>query len=543
MRKKSGLIIMIALLKLIKPLIKILVLAIVLGTLGHIAAILIPVLGVMLLIFSNHRGLILGVLVACGILRGFFRYGEQASNHNLAFKTLAHLRHLVFNKLRDLAPAKLETKDRGDLIALITHDVELLEVFYAHTLSPVAIAILVCSMVLYCLSRISVVITMITLTSYVLIGVIFPLVFSKLGNEKGFAYRNGMGTLNSFVLESISGIRDILQFNHGSIQFDAMKAQTQSLNEAQEKLISVNIKNTLCTEIIMFTSFIAILVTQMNQIQPSMLILALVMHMSSFGPVIALSNLASNMHHTLASGERVLTLLEEEPVIHSKPQTSSVSYQNLDVDCIHFGYNAEEIISNLNFTLDKNKIVSIEGVSGIGKSTFFKLIMRFWDVKQGSISISNTNIKEIEIQNLRSMQSFMTQDTDIFEGTLSSNIRIAKMSASDDEVILAAKKAGLHDFIMNLEAGYETKVESIGTNLSSGEKQRLSLARIFLHDADLILLDEPTSNLDSLNEALILKSLYENCHGKTILIASHRTSTLQIASEHFCFEDKRLKEV
>ncbi|QDE02617.1 ABC transporter, ATP-binding protein [Erysipelothrix rhusiopathiae] len=545
MEKRTGLSIMRSLVGFVRPLYFPMTGAITLGVLGHFAAIGIPYLSariVVEIIKNNSITFLMIILVGCGLLRGVFRYGEQALNHFIAFKLLAHIRHEVFAKLRSLAPAKLETKDRGNLIAMITNDVELLEVFYAHTISPIIIAVIISSTVITTIALKAGTLALISVTALVLVGVIVPIITSKIGNELGLEIRNDLGDLNTNVLDSIRGIEELEQYQNSQRTMDLLKQRTHDLNEKQDIFNRYQSMMRLLVDLIIMMSGFALLYFG-RTLDFNILLLVFTLHMSSFGPVIALSNLSGDLYHTLASGQRILDLLDEKPQVNEVWDGTNEAFEEASVRDVTFSYDNEIILDEINMTITKNKIIALTGESGAGKSTILKLLMRFWDVNEGSVNINDQDIKSVTTRHLRSIESMMSQDTDIFKDTIKNNIAFVKPDASDEEIYEAAQHASVHDFIMSLSLGYDTMMEELGSNLSSGERQRIGLARIFLHGGDLILLDEPTSNLDSLNEAIILKSIVEYKHNKTIVIVSHRASTLKIADEVWNLEDGKLNPI
>lgn len=537
---RNGLKVMYKLIGLVLPLLHVMVAAITMGVIGFLTAIFIIVLGgvglLNILGFATALSLkqvIIGIVI-CAVLRGILRYAEQGSNHYIAFKLLALIRHKVFVKLRKLAPAKLEGKDKGNLISIITTDTELLEVFYAHTISPIIIAFITSVIMTIFIGRYNIFLGVIALVAYFIVGVIIPVWSSNQGDETGQQYRDEMGDLNSYFLSSVRGINDIIQYGVGKERLDEINRRTDELETKQKLLLKQEGSNRavtdtailLCSMAMLFAGCILYTKGEVNFIQ---VIIPLIALMSSFGPVVAISNLSNNLFHTIAAGNRVLDLLEEEPAVEEVKGNDVTEFADIKLKNVSFSYDEEVILEDFNMDIKQNKIIGIYGKSGCGKSTLLKLLMRFWEVDNGSITIGGKNINEINTSDLRKMQSFVTQDTYLFNDTIANNIGIAKENATMEEIIAAAKKASIHDFIMSLPNGYDSKVGELGGNLSGGEKQRIGIARAFLHDAPMILLDEPTSNLDSLNEGIILKSLMESKENKTIIIVSHRKSTMNIA--------------
>ena len=539
MKKDSNLKLMLRMSGLVKPLAFHMLIAITLGVLGFLCAIFIPVLAAVVITHvamgttNFPYATIFWIMFGCAVFRGVLHYGEQACNHYIAFKLLAILRDKVFRALRRLCPAKLESKDKGNLIFLITSDIEALEVFYAHTISPVMIAILTCIILLVMFVNLHMVYAVVALIAYVFVGICIPMLITKLGKEDGISSRKEFGELSDYTLESLRGIQDVLQYNLGNQRLDGMQAKSEALNQRQKKLKSYEgISSSVSNMAIMFFSLTMVVVSGILFVQGETdfisAVLASVLMMSSFGPVMALSNLSNNLLITMASSRRVLALLDEEPMVEEVSRKQNQDFADMKVDDVDFAYDQEVILKDFSCSFEKGKITGILGKSGSGKSTLLKLLMRFWDVNQGEITIGDSNVKEINTSNLRTMQSYVTQDTVVFHDSIEKNILIANLTASHEDVVKACKKANIHDFIMTLPNGYDTTVEELGESLSGGERQRLALARAFLHDADCILLDEPTSNLDALNEAAILQNLQQQ-KDKTIVLVSHRPSTLKIA--------------
>ncbi len=526
---------------LVVPLLGYMFIAVVTGVLGFLCAILIPVSATIFIVqqlnlvhwFTPTSILIFMVIIA--LLRGILHYIEQACNHYIAFKLLAILRDKIFRKLRQLSPAKLEGRDKGNLISLITSDIELLEVFYAHTISPLLIAIVTCAILLYVFLRIHPAYFVIALVAYLCVGVVIPLQISKKGREIGDKCRKSMGELSTTTLESIRGLNMILQYNQGEHRLNKMYCQSNDVNALQKVLkkiegIGVSYSSFAIHFFSILMALFGIKLYYNGVIGFEMVIIPTVLLFSSFGPVIALANVSNNLLLTLASGRRVIQLLEENPIVEDVSSDDYIKAGDIKMNHIHFSYDKELIIDNVNEVITKGKITGIYGKSGSGKSTLLKLLMRFYDVTSGSITINEKNISTIDTNNLRQLESFVTQDAVLFHDSILNNIKIGKLDATEDEVINACKKANIHDFICSLDQGYHTSIEELGDSLSGGQKQRLSLARAFLHDGQYILLDEPTSNLDILNESWILKSLQE-LTDKTVILVSHRQSTMGICNK------------
>ena len=550
--RKNGFVVMGHLLKLVTPLAHIMAFTITMGTLGFLAAIFIMVLGAMglvnLLNFDTHLSFsgILTALIVLAVARGALRYLEQMSGHYIAFKLLALLRDKVFSSLRRLAFVKLQDKQAGQLVSLVTNDIELLEVFYAHTIAPIMIAFFTSAILLLVFGHLSGWFVIVALAAYLTVGVILPIITTKLAREDGRRYRELVGEMNDFFLDSIRGMKEIQLFGYAKKRLDEIQQRSQKIDTAFERIKALEAKVRVYTEVAVSAFNIIMLFTglilfSLDKIDFSAFLIGGILLMSSYGPVIALSNLSSNLLQTLASGERVLSLLAEEPEL--KDVESAVDLKEvsrIDVENVSFAYGEEQILSDVSLSVKKGEILGIHGRSGSGKSTLLKLLMRFYDPKSGSIKINGETLPNINTRSLRDNMAYITQQTYIFNETIEENIRLARRDATLEEIMEAAKKASIHDFILSLPEGYQTKMTELGGNLSDGEKQRIGIARAFLHNAPIILLDEPTSNLDSLNEAMILKSLLNVKAEKLIILVSHRQSTMAICDQAIGIENGRM---
>ena len=486
-------------------------------------------------------------MIVIALLRGILHYLEQYCNHYIAFRLLAIIRHKVFEALQKLCPAKLESRDKGNLISIITTDIELLEVFYAHTISPICIAFLTSLFMVLFIGHYHYLAGLLALIAYIIVGVIIPVINGKLGSAEGMSFRNNFGELNSFVLDSLRGLDETIQYNHGEERKQEIIERSKQLAKQQEYLsYREGAQRSITNTVILLASFGMLFLTLFLYLNHELgfegIITSTLSMMGSFGPVVALSSLSNNLNQTLASGERVLSLLEEKPLVEKVEgdKESNDSFKGAALNHVTFSYDDETILDDNSLKLEPGKITGIHGVSGSGKSTILKLLMRFWDVNQGSITVDEEKIKDIPTKHLRNMESYVTQETHLFHDSIANNIAIAKKDATREEIMEACKKASIHDFIMTLPKGYDTEVGELGDTLSGGEKQRIGIARAFLHDAPMILMDEPTSNLDSLNEGIILKSLKESSKQKTIVLVSHRVSTMNIADTVYEMKDGRI---
>lgn len=544
--KRSGFQIMARLIGLVKPLTGYMILAITMGLIGHLCAAFITVFGGYTILHVLHPewsmslGVLFGAVLIFALVRGFLRYAEQACNHFIAFKLLALIRDKVFGALRRLCPAKLEGKDKGNLISIITSDIELLEVFYAHTISPIAIALLFCIIMVCFIGSYHIALGILALAAYITVGVIIPLVTSRLSGDDGIRFRTKSGALSSFVLDSLRGLSETIQYGQGERRMEAMNDQTDNLSRDEERMKRTAGRNTAVTNTVILVFDLAMLFLSASLVGFEGCLIATLAMMSSFGPVVALAALGSTLQNTFAAGNRVLDILDESPVVEEITGREAVQFHGAAAETVTFAYGEETILDNFSVTIPENQIIGINGRSGSGKSTLLKLFMRFWQVRQGNVKVSGKNVDAINTSNLRDMESFVTQETHLFHDSIRNNLRIAKLDATDDEIIAACKKASVHEFIMSLPKGYDTEIGELGDTLSGGERQRLGLARAFLHDAPFMLLDEPTSNLDSLNEAVILKSLHEECADKTVVLVSHRKSTMGIADTVYSVEHGRM---
>lgn len=558
-KRRKGIVIMGQLTGLVKPLLPVMGLAVFLGVLGYLCAISLTVLAGYGMLQGLARisgrytgaasygapGMLALALITLALLRGILHYGEQYCNHFIAFKLLAIIRHKVFAALRKLCPARLEGRDKGNLISVITSDIELLEVFYAHTISPVAIALITSLVMVSFIGWQYPPAGVIALSGYLMIGIVLPLWNGKRGAAPGMIFRDSFGELNSFLLDSLRGLDETIQYDQGKKRMTQLEERSQKLGQLQKELSRYEASQSSLTNlfILLFSAgmlFFMLWSFQNGQVTYDRMFISTIAMMGSFGPVVALSNLSNNLNQTLASGERVLALLEEEPETREVSGRQTTAFEGAAAEQVDFAYAEETILNQYSMDIPKGRIVGIHGASGSGKSTLLKLLMRFWDADSGKIVLSGKNIKEVNTADLRAMESYVTQETYLFHDSIANNIAIGRPGALREEIIGAAKKASIHDFIMTLPRGYDTEVGELGDTLSGGERQRIGIARAFLQDAPFLLLDEPTSNLDALNEGMILKSLREFREDKTVVLVSHRRSTMHLADEVFEMENGRI---
>ena len=599
-RRSAGKI-MLQLIGLIKPLLHIMLLAIILGTAGYLCAIFLTILagqtilrgiaagvpgmnlpgdfaglsGSFFLSSLSVKGIFI-LMAVIAVLRGVLHYVEQYCNHFIAFKLLAIIRHKVFAALRKLCPAKLEGRDKGNLISIITTDIELLEVFYAHTISPIAIAVLTSLVMIFFIGGYHPAAGVFALVAYLVVGAVIPLWNGRRGGDSGMKFRTGFGELNSFVLDSLRGLDETIQYRQGAKRADEMQKRSDELAGMQKKLSRMEGSQRSVTNLVILLASFGMLFLTLKlygdgSIGYDGVLTCTIAMMGSFGPVVALSSLSNNLNQTLASGERVLSILEEKPQVEELPGDVNVgagwrkteleedgqdavgrksvdggsgaagwAFSGADAEHVTFAYEDEVILDDYSLDIPAGKILGIHGASGSGKSTLLKLLMRFWDVNSGTLHVDGEDVRKIPTKHLRDMESYVTQETHLFHDSIANNIAIGKPGAARGEIMEAARKASIHDFIMRLPKGYDTEVGELGDTLSGGEKQRIGIARAFLHDSPFLLMDEPTSNLDSLNEGIILKSLRESAEEKTVVLVSHRKSTMNVADVVFEMKEGRI---
>ena len=540
--RRSGAKIMASLILLLGSLSYIMILAVINGSVGFVCAMGVTVFGAVGVAkalgeaIALSYGWIIGLTIGCGVLRGLLRYFEQYSNHYIAFRLLAVLRDKIFGALRVLCPAKLESKQKGSIIAMITSDIETLEVFYAHTISPICIAVLVSTAVFLFVGFVSSwYLALVALAGFLTIGIVVPLISSGKLKESGVKYRAEFASFSAYFLDSIKGIKDIVLNNAGEEREKEVNRRSDGLLKETKKMkhnitCAGSAIELMVSVFVLITLAVGILLVKKDMLPLGRMIIGMVTVFSSFGPVIAVGSLPGNLTQTFASGDRVLNLLAEKPAVEEVKNGKDFDYENLDVKDLSFSYDGQtEVLKDIKMHAEKGEIIGIVGESGCGKSTFLKLLLRFWERSGGEINYDDIDIDKINTNSLLKNVTMVSQSTYLFEETIEDNLRIAKPDATPEEIENACKMASIHDFIMTLPDGYKTQVGALGDNLSAGEKQRIGLARAFLRGSELILLDEPTSNVDSINEGIILKALKEQKNKKSIILVSHRESTMAIA--------------
>lgn len=553
--RMSGGRIMASLIVLLGSLAYVMVFAVINGSLGFVCSMGVTVFGAVGVAkalgeqIALSYGVIIGMAVGLGVLRGGLRFIEQYCNHYIAFKLLAVLRDKIFSALRRLCPAKLESKQKGSIIAMLTSDIETLEVFYAHTISPICIALTVSAAVMIFVGLVSSWwLALVAALGYIAVGIVAPLISSSAMKEAGVKYRACFSAFNAYFLDSIKGIKDIVLNNAGETRKRGVSERSDALSGYTRELKYKIANATAATEFtVSFMTLIAagaaVALVAAGEISIGKAIIGVVAIFGSFGPVIAISALPGNLTQTFASGDRVLKLLKEKPVVENIENGEDFLFEDLEVKDLCFSYEKDkEVLKDICLNAKRGEIVGIVGKSGCGKSTLLKLLLRFWSKDGGSISYCGKDIEEINSSSLTDNVTMVSQSTYLFDDTIEENLRIAKEDATEEELERACRRASVHDFIVSLPEGYETRAGALGDNLSAGEKQRIGLARAFLRGSGLILLDEPTSNVDSINEGMILRSLAEQKKDKAIILVSHRESTMAIADRVYRIENGRIKE-
>lgn len=554
--RRSGAKIMASLILLLGSLSYIMILAVINGSVGFACAMGVTIFGAVGVAkalgetIALSYGWIIGLAVGCGVLRGILRYFEQYSNHYIAFRLLAVLRDKIFGALRVLCPAKLESKQKGSIIAMITADIETLEVFYAHTISPICIAVLVSTAVFLFVGFVSSwYLALVALAGFLFIGIVVPMISSGRLKESGVKYRAEFASFSAYFLDSIKGIKDIVLNNAGEEREKEVNRRSDGLLKETKKMKHDITRAGSAIELtvslfVIVTLIVGIVLVKSDLLSLGRMIIGTVTVFSSFGPVIAVASLPGNLTQTFASGDRVLNLLGEKPAVEEVKNGKDFDYENLEVKDLSFGYDANAaVLNDVKMHAEKGEIIGIVGESGCGKSTFLKLLLRFWERNGGEIDYDGIDVDKINTSSLLKNVTMVSQSTYLFEETIEDNLRIAKPDATQEEIEKACKMASVHDFIMTLPDGYKTQVGALGDNLSAGEKQRIGLARAFLRGSELILLDEPTSNVDSINEGIILKALKEQKNKKSIILVSHRESTMAIADRIYKVKNGNMTEV
>ena len=577
-KRRSAIQIMGSLIGLVKPLLHIMLAAIILGTLGYLCAIFLTILAGQVIVHGLLTGVagmtvpvekmwlvftpvktIITVMIVIAVLRGILHYVEQYCNHFIAFKLLAIIRHKVFAALRKLCPAKLEGRDKGNLISIITTDIELLEVFYAHTISPIAIATLTSLIMIVFIGRYHWMAGLLALAAYLIVGVAIPVWNGRRGSQMGMEFRTNFGELNSFVLDSLRGLDETIQYGQGESRKEQMSQRSGNLAKMQRSLNKQEgSQRSFTNMVILLASFgmlaLTIWLYGRGELGFEGILTCTIAMMGSFGPVVVLSSLSNNLNQTLASGERVLSLLEEKPMVEEIPEnvkddSVNISENLLDnksgifsgaqAQNVTFAYEDEVILDDYSLKLEPGKITGIHGASGSGKSTLLKLLMRFWDVDKGCVSVDGENVRKIPTRHLRDMESYVTQETHLFHDSIANNIAVGSPDASREEIMKAAKKASIHDFIMKLPKGYDTEVGELGDTLSGGEKQRVAICRALINNPDLIVADEPTGNLDSKSGKIVIDALNKisSEYKKTIVMVTHDPQMASYCSRLILLKD------
>ncbi len=544
--------------QMVAPIKKTMLKCIIFGILGHLSSIFILSSSAMMVAYLmgykvlefTHLGL---AVIIFGFLRGVLHFKEQYNGHDVAFRLLAIIRNKIFHKLRKLAPSKMATKKSGDFVQMIQSDVESIETFFAHTIAPVVIGFVVPVIVVIIIGSYWIFFAFILIIAYLLIGFVLPLFSFKYGKNIGRTYRTNLSKINAHTLDSLQGLKDIILYNHGDVILDQINQNSHSIIQNKGK-IRKNQNTTMGfaeSSLIISTLMIFFVGLYHASNSPNFsipqLIIIVIMSYSSFGPVLALIPLGGHLNNTIAAANRIFCLLDEVPSVKdpSEEELVDISIRNpgeIKLNSINFRYHGgqEELLSNVSLDIQTGSKIALIGPSGCGKSTLLRLIMRYWDVDSGNIKMDEVNIRNYLLQNLRSNIAIFSQNTYLFNTTIKENIRIGKYNASEDEIILAAKQANIHNFILSLPNGYDSKVGELGGKISSGEKQRIGMARTLIQKREVIFLDEPTSNLDFLNEKALLKTINETFSKNTILIVSHRPSTIKDSDEVWMLKNKNI---
>lgn len=539
-------------LALTRPLAGVMVVAVACGVAGFCCATFLPTLAAWAAVSVARGSLgaeglpaVFCALAALAVLRGVLHYAEQSCNHYIAFRLLAHVRDLVFGKLRELAPARLAGSDRGDLVSTLTADVELLEVFFAHTVSPVCIAAVMSGIMVAFLGRYDLRLGMVALVGYLVVGLALPLLASRASGGLGRELRDRAGGLSGLVLDGLRGLAELLQFDAGERYLERLGEDSLALSGLQRRMSGLGgmgsaVAGACITLLSLAELALAAHLVVSGSLDGASAAVCVVAFLGSFGPVVALARLGTGLQATLAAGSRVLDLLDEEPQVEEVTDGAQVGFDGAELRGVSFSYEGERVLSDVSLELPRGSVVGVVGKSGSGKSTLCRLLMRFWDPDRGSILVSGERIDSLDTGCLRSLEALVEQDTQLFHDSIRDNLLIARPDATQEELEEACRAASVHDFVTSLPQGYDSMVGELGDTLSGGERQRLGLARAFLHDAPLLILDEPTSNLDSLNEGTILRSLDRQRGKRTVLLVSHRASTMSLADASFSMDDGRV---
>ena len=540
-------------LALTRPLAGVMVVAVACGVAGFCCATFLPTLAAWAAVSVARGSLgaeglpaVFCALAALAVLRGVLHYAEQSCNHYIAFRLLAHVRDLVFGKLRELAPARLAGSDRGDLVSTLTADVELLEVFFAHTVSPVCIAAVMSGIMVAFLGRYDLRLGMVALVGYLVVGLALPLLASRASGGLGRELRDRAGGLSGLVLDGLRGLAELLQFDAGERYLERLGEDSLALSGLQRRMSGLGGMGSAvagaCIIPLLSLAELALAahLVVSGSLDGASAAVCVVAFLGSFGPVVALARLGTGLQATLAAGSRVLDLLDEEPQVEEVTDGAQVGFDGAELRGVSFSYEGERVLSDVSLELPRGSVVGVVGKSGSGKSTLCRLLMRFWDPDRGSILVSGERIDSLDTGCLRSLEALVEQDTQLFHDSIRDNLLIARPDATQEELEEACRAASVHDFVTSLPQGYDSMVGELGDTLSGGERQRLGLARAFLHDAPLLILDEPTSSLDSLNEGTILRSLDRQRGKRTVLLVSHRASTMSLADASFSMDDGRV---
>lgn len=514
------------------------VMAVTLGILGYLSAIGVSICAIYILselMNGNMPFALLFFMIFLGIFRGVLRYGEQYANHYIAFSILAHIRHIVFMKMRELSPAKLQTSEKGDIISAITSDIETLEVFFAHTISPVSIAVIVNVLMCIILYQLHPLFAVVGAFFYLIVGVVLPYIFYKRVKENGTSYRKGMSSFTVYMYDILEGMFDVVATGREQITEQNVYKQSESLQSRNRLTIQESMKSKAVVDNVILIAGIVMLLTGYTLEANKETMIAFVIILSTFGPVVALAQLPFNLQMTFASAERLFRILDEKSDIHEVDDPKHFEFETASLQHVSFAYSdGIEVLHDVSMEIHKNEIIGIKGASGNGKSTILKLLLRMYDTE--GVYYNGRDIKEYSLSSIYDNVALFSQSTYVFHKSIRDNLKIAAPNATDEEIWEALRLASAYDFVKALPMKLDTILDNTNEVTSLGEKQRLGLARIFLSKAKVILLDEPTSNIDALNEAVIMNSLRQVKNKYTMVIVSHRDTTLSIADRIYTLE-------
>ena len=475
------------------------------------------------------------ILVVLAISRGLFRYGEHYFGHYVAFKVLADFRREIFSKLRRLAPSKLDSQDSGALLKLIGEDIEALEVFFAHTLAPITTGTIVSIVLIIYYLQYNILLALIAIIVYFTLAVIIPNLFSNKLKPLLEVQQKYRKSYTSYFLESLRGMKDLLQLGVEKERFKNLSKESQIVNKKERNVAKLNFLQfsysflTIGFGVLAF-AFVDFILVNKNVISVKDAVITLVVFSSSFAPFLELSRLPLGLGRALQAAKQTFSLLDENEPVGNDGSKEIEKINEIKFENVDFSYPKRDkmIFENLNLLFEDEKIVGLVGESGSGKSTLMKMVMKWYMAKSGKIFLNDEDILDIDSRKLQEKIAYIPQFPQIFSQTIRENLVLGNDKITDEEILEIAEKCRLRDVILSTENGLDTKINSEKIIFSSGEMQRLELMRALLKRADVYIFDEPTSNLDTLNESIILNLIKENCKGMVFLI-SHRMSTVSFS--------------